>query len=634
MCGIAGFFGVESERAGSSVRRMMDAQVHRGPDGEGLEVFDVPGGALALGHRRLSILDLSEAGRQPMMHPGTGDWITYNGEIYNFPELRRQFEAEGVVLKSHCDTEIILLAYAKWGTECFSKLHGMFAIAIFDRQRKRLVLARDSMGIKPLYYCRSAAGFAFASELLALRAGGVTKGAIDRRALAGLLAYGSVPGPLTMFEDVQLLDPGMWIEIDLTRGPTDVGEVRQEVFWSFPNTVRPVTRGAAVAEVGERLRAAVRSHLISDVPVGIFLSSGMDSTAMAALASDGAAERVKTFTIGLADQPDLDENPIAADTARRFGTKHQNIALGADEVRGLASGWFQGIDQPSIDGLNTYVISWAVRQQGIKVALSGLGGDEIFAGYKTFRQVPRLLPWMKALGLVPAPLRRAAVNLLFASKPPLQRTKAVEYATTRATLAGLALRRRRLFSDRELQELGLPGKELGLNADYLPEELDVEAEVAGMDPVSAISYLESRHYMGNTLLRDSDVYAMAHSLEIRVPMLDQELVETVQSIPGHLRLGENGANKSLMFEALGTEVFRDIPFQRKRGFALPYAAWMVGPLREQFEGLLDEVKNSGLIEASKVDEIWFKFLADQRVSNWTRPWLLGVLGAWLRRMRG
>lgn len=630
MCGIAGFFAVESERAGSSVRRMMDAQVHRGPDGEGLEVFDVPGGALALGHRRLSILDLSEAGRQPMAHPETGDWICYNGEIYNFPELRRQFEAEGIELKSHCDTEVILHAYAKWGAECFAKLRGMFAVSIFDRRRKRLVLARDPMGIKPLYYCRGESGFAFASELLALRAGGVTKGAIDRRALAGLLAYGSVPGPLTMFEDVRLLDPGTRMEIDLTRPPGEA-DPKPETFWNFPREIKTVTREAAVAEVRERLGAAVRSHLISDVPVGIFLSSGMDSTAMAALASEG--EKVNTFTIGLADQPELDENPIAEDTAKRFGTNHRNIALGEDEVRQQADGWFGGIDQPSIDGLNTFVISWAVRQQGIKVALSGLGGDEIFGGYKTFRQVPRLLPWMKMAGVVPQGLRSAAVRMLFAKRTPQQRMKADEYSRTRATVAGLALRRRRLFTDRENESLGFAAAALGLSPDFLIPELDLDAELAGMDPVSAISYLESRYYMGNTLLRDSDVYAMAHSLEIRVPMLDQDLVEAVQSIPGQMRLHGQGANKPLMYEALGESVFRDIPFQRKRGFALPYAVWMAGPLREQFEGMLGEVKKSGLLDSSEVDRIWNDFLADQRATNWTRAWLLGVLGAWLARLR-
>jgi asparagine synthase (glutamine-hydrolysing) len=353
---------------------------------------------------------------------------------------------------------------------------------------------------------------------------------------------------------------------------------------------------------------------------------------MAALASAGEGERVNTFTIGLADQPELDENPIAEDTANRFGTKHRNIALSEDEVRGQAGGWFQGIDQPSIDGLNTFVISWAVRQQGIKVALSGLGGDEIFAGYKTFRQIPRLLPGMKALGLLPRGLRRMAAGLAFCRRPPLQRIKAMEYASTRATITGLALRRRRLYSDHELTGFGLMGSDLDLSADCLPTEMDLEAEVAGMDPVSAISYLESRHYMGNTLLRDSDVYAMAHSLEIRVPMLDQDLVEAVQSVPGHLRLGGQGANKPLMYEALGEKVFRDIPFQRKRGFALPYAVWMVGPLREQFEEMLREVKNSGLVEASEVDRIWRDFLADQRATNWTRAWLLGVLGAWLARL--
>ena len=612
---------------------MTDAQAHRGPDGEGRELFKLAGGVLVLGHRRLSILDLSEAGRQPMVNEGTGDWLTYNGEIYNYPELRRQFERDGVALKSRCDTEIILHAYAKWGVECFRELKGMFAVAIYDARNQRLVLARDPLGIKPLYHTHGGRGFAFASEVLALRAGGVAADRIDRQALAGLLAYGSVPGPLTMFEGVRLLEPGARLIVDMTQSPAEVTVSGPESFWDFPRRTRDLPRKSAIEGLGERLKQSVRSHLLSDVPVGVFLSSGMDSTAIAALAAGKDEGQVNTFTVGLADQPDLDESAAAAATAELFGTWHRNITLSKTETRDLAAGWFRSIDQPSIDGLNTYVISWAVRQEGIKVALSGLGGDEVLAGYKTFRQVPKLLPWLKLSRLAPRTLRAWAAGLMFARWPTVQRAKAIEYATTRASIAGLALRRRRLFSDRENEALGLGAERLGLSADYLLHDMDPDRQVVGMDPVSAISVIESRYYMGNTLLRDSDACGMAHGLEIRVPMLDRELVEFVLSVPGHLRVGADGANKPLLFEALGEAVFRDIPFQRKRGFALPCAAWMAGPLREQFEGMFGEVKRAGVVDDAAVDRVWRDFLADQRATNWTRAWLLGVLGAWLARTR-
>lgn len=633
MCGIAGVFGVDRGAAEHAVRVVNGRQAHRGPDGEGLQTLHVPGGCLALGHRRLSILDLSSAGAQPMTNDATGDWIVYNGEIYNYPQLRREFEGHGVRLQSRCDTEIILHAYARWGTGCFERLHGMFAIAFYDAGRQQLVLARDPLGIKPLYYSVSGRNLVFASEQRALRASGLVALEIDRRALAGLLAYGSVPSPLTMHNGIRLLEGGTCIQFDLRCPPSELRDSRPRRFWSFPTQQTGVSRREAIEQVRERLQHAVQSHLLSDVPVGVFLSAGMDSTAVAALSAASGDRSISTFTIRLADQPEMDEDPIASETSRLFRTRHHSVSLTEREVRDLAGKWFEALDQPSVDGLNTFIIAWAVRQHGMKVALSGLGGDEMFAGYKTFRQVPAARRWLRRASVLPPGMRERLAGWVFARKSATQQQKAREFMRTRPTVLGLALRRRRLFSDAELNALGFNASELGLTDDFLPPESEPSRDLSGRDDVSDISVIESRFYMGNTLLRDADVFGMAHGLEIRVPMLDRLLADYLLSLPGRLRARRGRANKPLMSDALGSNVFRDIPRQKKRGFSLPHSKWMSGPLREQFDALLQRTRDSGVVSSRGVDTVWDAFLGDQQGPTWSRAWILGVLGAWLQQQQ-
>jgi len=610
---------------------MNRSQSHRGPDGEGLEVMTTPGGVLALGHRRLSILDLSLAGSQPMQNEATGDWVVYNGEIYNYPQLRREFEGHGVRLQSRCDTEIILHAYARWGIGCFERLHGMFAIALYDAGGQQLVLARDPLGIKPLYYSVSGQNLVFASEQRALRASGLVAPEIDRRALAGLLAYGSVPSPLTMHKGIRLLEGGACISFDLRTPPGEARNHEPRRFWSFPSQQTSVSRREAVEQVHDRLHHAVQSHLLSDVPVGVFLSAGMDSTAVAALSAASGDKSISTFTVRLADQPEMDEDPIASESSRLFRTQHHSVSLTEPEVRDLAGRWFEVLDQPSVDGLNTFIIAWAVRQHGMKVALSGLGGDEMFAGYKTFRQVPAARRWLRRASVLPQGMRERLAGWMFAHKSAAQQQKARDFVRTRPTVLGLALRRRRLFSDAKLNALGFNAHELSLTDDFLPPESEPSRDLSGRDDVSAISVIESRFYMGNTLLRDADVFGMAHGLEIRVPMLDRLLADYLLSLSGRLRLRRGRANKPLILDALGTKVFRDIPQQRKRGFSLPHSKWMSGPLREQFDGLLQRTRDSGMVSSRGVDAVWNAFLQDQKGPTWSRAWILGVLGAWLHQ---
>lgn len=635
MCGIAGIWGPNRGAGETALAAMLAAQSQRGPDDEGRKTLDLPAGSLVLGHRRLSILDLSPAGHQPMENPERGDWIVFNGEIYNFLELREELAATGVQFRSRCDTEVILQAYARWGTDAFNRLAGMFALGLYDRAANRLVLARDPIGIKPLYYAWGQDAFVFASELRAIEVSGLVDRSLDRRALAGLLAYGAVPGPLTMLRDAKSLDPGTWAAIDLNRPSWSDRRLAPVRYWDFPMPHERATTngvGAAIREADRELLArAVGSHLISDVPVGIFLSSGIDSTALAVWCAEARGGDVDTFTIVLADEPGMDEGPLAAGTAKQLGTHHHEVVVTEAEARGLTEHWLGSLDQPSLDGLNTFVISHAVRQRGIIVALSGLGGDEVFGGYSTFRDVPKLVRMARAAHRVPRPVRTGVASWLYRNKVKAQRTKLVEMAGTEPSLQALYFRRRRLFSDAELHALGFHASDLGLNDYFLPPESEPERALVENDPVASISVLESRFYMGNMLLRDSDVFGMAHGLEIRVPLLDRRVLDRFYAVPGSERVVRGAPNKHLLVEALPKQPAPEILTQGKRGFSLPQASWMAGPLRPRFEELLDSAGRSGWLDPVGVKTVWSDFLVDTTGPTWSRAWLLGVLGQWLQR---
>jgi asparagine synthase (glutamine-hydrolysing) len=631
MCGIAGAFAPSPDAADLAVRRITGAQVHRGPDDEGFARFGLPAGALAFGFRRLAIQDLSPAGHQPMVHPETGDTIVFNGEIYNFQALRSELEARGSRFRGRSDTEIILHAFARWGEAAFSRLHGMFALGIYRPAQRRLYLARDGLGIKPLYYGFGKGTFAFASELRALAASGLVDCDVDRRAVASFLAFGAAPSPLTLLKQAHLLEPGTWAELDLSETSFETRSLAPRRFWAFAHPERPVpSNREAVSEMGARLRDAVRTHLISDVPVGVFLSSGIDSTAIAMLASEIRGGDVDAFTVSMGGGDVLDEGPVAEETARRLGLRYHNISVREDEVTTLAERWFASIDQPTIDGLNTYIIARAVRDRGIVVALSGLGGDEIFGGYGTFREIPRLLKWARLARFVPARVREEAVNVLLRHAPDAQRRKGRELAAhTRRTIRSFYLRRRRLYSDEEIEALGFRANELNLDDDFMPPESEPDRWIdPDSFPFAALRILESRFYMGNMLLRDADVFGMAHGLEIRVPLLDHRVVDYALTLPDEAWVAPHRPNKPLLVNAVG-RISESVVKRAKSGFALPQARWMAGPLRPLFEGALDHVRRSGLVDPPAVGRVWNDFLADRGGPTWSRPWALAVLGAWL-----
>ncbi|HLL90182.1 MAG TPA: asparagine synthase (glutamine-hydrolyzing) [Tepidisphaeraceae bacterium] len=629
MCGIAGLFDRNASPAAqieSAVAAMTAALRHRGPDDEGFSTARVGGHLLALGQRRLAIQDLSAAGHQPMAHPA-GSQLVFNGEIYNVRTLRTELESLGHRFVGQSDTEVLLHGLERWGTDYLRRLCGMYTLAFHDARHDRLLLARDPLGIKPLYVADVGGRLLFASEVRALLASGLVSREPDPRGVAGLLAYGAVQQPATLFREIASFPPGCYAVYDAT--PASGKPVP---FWRFPPPDPTVTEPGAVERVRQLADEAVRDHLISDVPVGVFLSSGLDSTIIAALAARHT-RHLRSFTVGFADQPDLSELALARETAGLFGLDHTEIDITGSEAEAATLEWLDALDQPSVDGLNVFLISKVTRAHGIKVALSGQGGDELFGGYPSFADVPRLRRVLAALSWVPPGLRRTLCRLAATGRSEAVRQKLLDIAGTDGGTAALALQRRRAMSDAQLAALGITPAGLGLDASFqVPGAFGALPLEAG-DVTHAVSVLESACYQGNMLLRDSDANGMAHGLEIRVPLLDQRLIDYAYAIPGPVRLPSGRADKHLLRRAFFPELRASLLQQRKRGFTLPIRRWMTGPLRGLCEDALSELKRQPMIRPDGVDAVWRSFLTAPESPIWSRAFSLVVLGYYLRSLR-
>jgi asparagine synthase (glutamine-hydrolysing) len=629
MCGIAGVIHQDRATALSAVLAMNKAQAHRGPDDEGAELLPFGPHFLALGHRRLAILDLSPIGHQPITHRPTGGWLTYNGEIYNFKKLRHDLEREGENFAGCGDTEVLLAGLARHGASYLNRIEGMFALAYYDAANERLLLSRDSAGIKPLYYAHGDKSLIFGSEVRAVLATGLVRPQIDSRGLAGLLAYGAVQHPFTLFREIQSVPAGASVEIALRQdGRWTVGAAVQH--WRFPSATLSLTEPEAVEQVRSVFDQAVHDHLISDVPVGIFLSSGLDSTIMAGLAARHV-RNLHSFTVGFDDQQDLSEDRLAAETAALFGLDHVNISLSSDDAEAATQDWLGALDQPSMDGLNVFVISGAVRRHGIKVALSGQGGDELFGGYPSFRDVPRIRRLLSALKWMPRPARQGAVALAGLSRSKSSRNKLADTLSSDGSISSLALQRRRLMSNQQLACLGIQARLLGLTDDYQTGDALEEIASDGRDCVAVISRIESRFYQGNMLLRDADANGMAHGLEIRVPFLDRRMLNFVHALPGTLRLPPGSPGKHLLRQAFSGLLRSKLQKQAKRGFTLPIRRWMMGSLQSWCQQSLQVASELGGLRADGVRSIWQAFLKSPESPIWTRAFTLCVLGNYLNR---
>ncbi|HEY4188092.1 MAG TPA: asparagine synthase (glutamine-hydrolyzing) [Polyangia bacterium] len=627
MCGIGGILAGDEGTVRQALPPLLAALEHRGPDDSGQELLPMGQRFLGLGHTRLAILDLSAAGHQPMVHPSSGDRLIYNGEIYNFAVLKAELERAGCRFVGHSDSEVLLHALVEWGPACLTRLQGMFAFAFHDVSAQTLLLARDAIGIKPLYTADlPEGGLVFASEVRAILATQLVSRRIDPRGVASLLAYGAVQRPSTIFRAIEDLPPGHFRIV--TAGARSAGH-RLERFWTPPPLRRDATIPGAVTSVRATVDAAIKDHLVSDVPLGIFLSSGLDSTIVAGVAARHVA-RLRSFTVGFAEDPDLSELAMAAETAALFGLDHTRIDVAASDAEAAMIAWLGSLDLPSVDGFNVFLISKFVRAAGIKVALSGQGGDELFGGYPTFADVPRLFRWFHVARHIPRPLRELLAGGATWRRSAAIRGKAVDIAGSDGSLLSLYLRRRRAMSSAQLRALGLAPEALGLTDDYMPPQAIPADLLDQSDPVSAVSRLETKFYLGNMLLRDGDVNGMSHALEIRVPLLDQRLLELALPLPGSVRLPQGGANKYLLRQAFPELLRPAILAQKKRGFVLPIDRWMRGPLRALCDAGLAGAKSVGLLDPRGVDGAWATFWRDTTGPAWSRAFTLVVLGLYLR----
>jgi asparagine synthase (glutamine-hydrolysing) len=630
MCGICGVIGIESKDVSESiVRRMMAAMIHRGPDEEGILLAS----PVAAGMQRLSIVDLA-GGSQPVWNETGTLAVLYNGEIYNFTKLRAELESAGHTFRTRSDTEVVVHAYEEWGERCAQRLHGMFAFAVVEMPQgrsgraARVFLARDRMGIKPLYYAMVDGKLFFASEVRALLASGSVPARISGSAISAYLLFGSVCEPMTLLEGVVSLPPGHSLSI-LAAAPVNVPD--PVPYWDAPRTA-PEPATSPANHVRALLEDAVATHLVADVPVGVFLSSGLDSTAIAALASRGRAG-IHTFTVAFADA-EFSEAEIARRTAGRLGTAHTELTLSDREMLARLDEAVAAFDQPSMDGINTYFVSWAARQAGLKVALSGLGSDEIFGGYSSFRLTSKVARAAAAARLLPRPLRAPIAAMLaganvFGSSPDASRKASAAFLDP-DSLPHAYFFTRLVFTPKAVAS-GLREKSSSwISSPWWHWLSDSSRRASSMDAFTAVSWLELRSYMLNTLLRDTDAMSMSHSLEVRVPFLDAPLVEYALSLPESAKR-RSARPKSLLIEALGDLLPEEIVTQHKRTFTFPWENWFRGALGKRVAaGLADwSPALASQLGGDFAQAVWQDYLAGR--TTWSRPWSLYVLNEWVKR---
>jgi asparagine synthase (glutamine-hydrolysing) len=626
---------------------MTAAMRHRGPDEEGFLTADTRAPGLALGMRRLSIIDVA-GGHQPVWNETKDVAVIFNGELYNYRELRERLSLCGHRFLTKSDTEILVHAWEEWGEDALNELRGMFALALLDLRERYatapiLFLARDPLGIKPLYYTQTPEGFAFASEVRALLASGVAPRRLSQDAVTSYLLFGSVSEPVTLLEGVFSLPPGHRM---LLHVPERRRTPRARPWWDA--TVSPAARdrkkprdlASAAKQLRPLLEDAVSAHLVAEVPVGLFLSSGLDSGAIAALAAR-AHGGMQSFTLTFPGTA-FDEAEVAGFAAKQFKTKHTEVPLSGESVLARLEEALGALDQPTMDGINTYFVSWAARQVGLKVALSGLGGDELFAGYATFADTPRLARLIRAAWYVPGPARQLTAPLVAAlagrEGSPDAGRKAAAAWTHPDALPQAYYFARALFPPGQIEKIIEPRfRPSTVSADgvtleptwlgWLERTTD---EARKMRPVAGISWLELRTYTVNTLLRDTDSVSMAQSLEVRVPLLDTPLVEFVGALPDEARQ-RPGTQKALLVEALGDLLPQEILGQRKRTFTLPWEEWLRGPLQARMETSFANPAPAlaAYLRADGLRKVWNDFLAGK--TSWSRPWSLYVLNEWCRR---
>ena len=598
MCGVAGIYAyhyASNPVDRDELLRIRDHMRKRGPDAEG--AWYSHDGHVGLAHRRLAIIDLDPRANQPMLSEDGKLAISFNGEIYNYKALRQKLEAQGCRFRTQSDTEVLLQMYRLHGDQMFGELRGMYAFALWDANKKALLLARDPYGIKPLYYADDGWTCRVASQVKALVAGGKVSKDPEPAGIVGFYLLGSVPEPFTLYQEIRAVPAGsyLWVDSIGAHAPVQhfsIAKTWADAFASPRETGRgrreAAGEGGAPGEglIRAALLDSVRHHLVADVPVGAFLSSGVDSGALVGLMRDAGQQHIKTVTVAFDEYQGRaeDEAPLAAETARAYGTDHHVYRVTRQEFEADLPRILEAMDQPSIDGINTWFVAKATAEQGLKVAISGLGGDELFGGYPSFRDVPRWASLLRFPSRVPGAglLFRALASLLF---PGGVNPKARGLLQFGGSYAGAWFLKRGLFMPSELNAVLAPDiareglHRLRLNP-YLAAQLQP-------DPGSAfgrVSALESSLYMRNQLLRDTDWASMAHSLEVRVPLVDSALLQAVAAFASPRLRGEADARsaageghvptKSLLANSPTTPLPSAVMARAKTGFSIPVAQWL------------------------------------------------------------
>lgn len=620
MCGITGIHGLEGLGDPEAlIRRMNDAMAHRGPDAHGVQRR----GDTVLGQRRLSIIDLSSASDQPFTSSDGRYTIAYNGEIYNYRELKKELGDRN--WRTSSDTEVLLAAFAEWGADCLHRLHGMFAFAVQDAVTGELFIARDRMGIKPLYWYHANGRLVFASELRSLLSSGFVPRTLDRDALVDHLRYQTVHAPHTLVKDVRMLEAGHYLRV---RG----AEVTDHRWYQLVHAVRSDAKDMPLAEVRTEVRRllgrAVEKRLVSDVPFGAFLSGGIDSSAVVGLMAQASDSPVHTFSV-VFNEPEFSEEKYARIVAGRFRTEHTAIRLQPADMLRMLPDALAAMDHPSADGPNTYVVSKVTKEAGITMALSGLGGDEVFAGYPVFTRSVALQQ-RRWLARVPHALRSLLATTANSLRPSITMAKMGELLR----LSGFEVDdtypiSRLTFGDRELEALfgiqRLPSNRVRT----ILSELFENDDGADLPVLSQVSLGELSTYLQNVLLRDTDQMSMAHALEVRVPFLDHELVEFVLGVSDAHKYPHTP--KQLLVDSLGDLLPREIVDRPKMGFTLPWDLWMRNELRAFCAERLARLDARGILGKGCMMNVWDRFLARDPRVNWSRVWSLVVLGDWLDR---
>lgn len=622
MCGINGLLSstVNADEKTKVVKKMNARLAHRGPDNEGIWLHE----NVCLGHRRLSIIDLSEESNQPFLSPDQQYVVVYNGELYNYRELKLELQrqAQGSqtpphIFHTNSDTEVVLAAYMRWGKECLQRFNGMFAFAIYDKNTQSLFLARDRMGVKPLYYHYTEEGFIFSSEIRAILHCGFKHFQLNREVVAEYAMYQTVFAPNTIVKGIKMLMPGHYIEIVNQKASI----VQYHRFQGNPDLSNELSYRETCEKVNELLCLSVQGRLLADVPFGAFLSGGIDSSAVVGLMSKVSTETIQTFHVSF-DEREFSEAVYAKQIAKKFNTKHHDIKLSPRDFLNQLPEALNAIDHPSGDGPNTYIVSKATKQAGISMALSGIGGDELFAGYDVFKRMHQLQQkaWVNA---VPVIARKLGGKIIRLKNNSVSGRKIEELlAQEKINFHTAYPLNRSLFTHAELLTL-FPEANPFTNIKKLVNNIPLHNNLL----LSSVSLAESQTYLQNTLLRDTDQMSMAVALEVREPFLDYRLIEFVLNVRDSQKFPHTP--KKLLVDALGDVLPDNIVKRPKMGFTLPWQNWMKEDLKLFCELNINNLAKKNIFLAVSLHEIWQRFLNNDPTITWSRLWHLIVLNKWL-----